>query len=249
MKNLSFYIVFHDKLYKENTNSFTPESLKRFVKWVAVNEKIPKTIPDWIPEECILKEWEMKIHSPLYQMLNFYQNSAFLHLFWNKEYKNSKYIGFGQYDMSIDAKGFEELDKVLTKTDDTICGSFIFHFSYLFDPFDREFWKNNFLNPYNTHFNTEHTLEKLETMPLFLLHTFIMPSWFFSHIMDFVELNLPQILRGLKWETRHLAGTLERVFALCISCGVLEGKLKNVLGLTNIKNVDNQRLQDSFRGL
>jgi hypothetical protein len=86
-------------------------------------------------------------------------------------------------------------------------------------------------------------------MPLFLLHTFIVPSWFFAHIMEFVEWNLPQILRGLKWDTRHLAGTLERVFALCISCGILEGKLQNVLGLNNIKNMDNQRLPDSFRGL
>jgi len=249
MKTLSFYIVFHDKLYKENTNSFSKESLIKFVKWVAVNEKIPKTIPEWIPEECLIKEWEMIIHSPLYQMLNFYQNSAFIHLFLNKEYKNSKYVGFGQYDMKIDAKGFEELEPILAKTEHTICGSFVYPFSVLFDPFDREFWQTNFINTYNTYFDTQHAYTTLEPMPLFLLHTFILPSWFFAHIMEFVEWNLPQILRGLKWDTRHLAGTLERVFALCISCGILEGKLQNVLGLNNIKNMDNQRLPDSFRGL
>jgi len=249
MKTLTFYIVFHDTVYKENTESFSKDSLKKFIKWVAVNEKIPKTIPDWIPTECLIKEWQMKHHSPLYQMLNFYQNSTFLHLFWNKEYKNSKYVGFGQYDMSIDAKGFEELESILSKTEHTLCGAFVFPFAVLFDPFDRQFWQENFITPYNKFYNTQHTYDTLEKMPLFLLHTFIMPSWFFAHMMEFVEHNIPQILRGLKWETRHLAGTLERVFALFISCGILEGKLQNILGLNNIKNMENQRLQDSFRGI
>ena len=249
MKTLSFYIVFHKDIYQENTSSFSEELSKKYLKWVAVNEKIPKTYPAWIPKECIIKEWEMKQYSPLYQMLNFYQNSSFLHLFWNKEYKNSKYVGFGQYDMSIDAKSFEELESILSKTEHTACGAFIYPFDALFNAFDQEFWQTNFITPYNKFYNTQHTYHKLEQIPIFLLHTFILPSWFFTHMMEFVEHNIPQILKGLNWETRHLAGTLERVFALCISCGIIEGKLQNVIQLNGIKNIENQRLEDSFRGI
>ena len=151
--------------------------------------------------------------------------------------------------MSIDHTEFDQLQDTLINSENTFCGSFIYPFGVLFDPFGREFWQENFISPYNTYYGTNHTYEKLEPIPLFLLHTFIMPSWFFKHIMEFVESNLPQLLRGLHWETRHLAGTLERVFALCISCGIIEGKLKNIMALKGIKNIGEQRLQDSFRGI
>ena len=73
MKTLNLYIIFHKEVYESNTSSFTQESMKRILRWVAVNEAIPKDIPPWMPEESLIKEWEMPIHSPLYQMLNFYQ--------------------------------------------------------------------------------------------------------------------------------------------------------------------------------
>ena len=249
MKTLSFYVIFHKELYENNTSSFTEESKKQYIKWVAVNEKITKSYPNWIPKECLIKEWEMKNHSPLYQMLNFYQNSTFLHLFWNKDYEKSKYIGFGQYDMSIDSSEFEQIQSVLTNSENTVYGSFIYPFGVLFDPFSRSFWQDNFITPYNLYFGTQHTFQKLEPVPLFLLHTFIMPSWFFKHIMPFIEENIPQIMRGLAWDTRHLAGTLERVFALCICCGIVERKLQNILALKGIKNIEHQRTSDSFRGI
>jgi len=93
-----------------------------------------------------------------------------------------------------------------------------------------------------------HTLESLSKVPLALLHTFIMPTWFFLHIMPFVENLTPEILRVLNWETRHLAGTLERVFALCISCGIIEGKL-NLFHLSGFQHIENQHSEDKLRGI
>jgi len=249
MKPLSFYIIFHKDIYQENTSSFSEESTKKFLKWVAVNEKIPKQYPLWIPTDCLIKEWEMEFHSPLYQMLNFYQNSTLLHLFWNKEYEKSKYIGFGQYDMSFDAAEFEKLDHTLKTTEDTVYGAFIYAFTAILPSYPYELLQYMFLTPYNEFYGTAHTFDKLKEMPLFLLHTFIIPSWFFKHMMPFIEKNIPHILRIFQWDTRHLAGTLERIFALCIACGMLEGKLRNILPLLGVKEKHEHRTEDSFRGI
>jgi hypothetical protein len=68
-------------------------------------------------------------------------------------------------------------------------------------------------------------------------------------MMPFVEHLLPRILETLQWDTRHLAGTLERVFALCISCAITEGKFRHILKLEGIEHVDNQHSEDILRGI
>jgi hypothetical protein len=250
MKPVTFFIVFHDNVFRENTSDFTEGELREFFKWVAVNEKVPKDFPTWIP--ILLKEWTMKKHSPLFQMLNFYQNSVFYHLAWNKEHIDSKYIGFGQYDMKIDAQEFRQVYNVISLVEDKadkVFAPFLYDFDALYSsPISQNGWVSSFLYPYNEFFGTNHTLESVSKLPLALLHTFIMPTWFFLHIMPFVENLTPIILRELNWETRHLAGTLERVFALCISCGILEGKLK-LISLTGFQHIEDQHSEDLLRGL
>jgi len=68
--------------------------------------------------------------------------------------------------------------------------------------------------------------------------------------MPFIEKIIPIILRKINWDTRHLAGTLERVFALCLSCGILEGKLKTLIQMHGIKtDIPGQREEDVLRGI
>jgi len=251
MKPLTFFIVFHDNVFRENTSDFTEGELREYFKWVAVNEKVPKEFPTWIP--ILLKEWTMKKHSPLFQMLNFYQNSVFYHLAWNKEHIESKYIGFGQYDMKMEADEMRQVYQVISSAEDTadkVFAPFLYGFDALYSsPISQNGWIFSFLHPYNEFFGMNHTLESVSKVPLALLHTFIMPTWFFLHIMPFVENLTPEILRALNWETRHLAGTLERVFALCISCGILEGKLKGFIPLTGFQHIENQHSEDLLRGI
>lgn len=244
MKPLNFFIIFHDKLFKDNV------PLLPCFTWVAVNEKIPKQIPDWLHKDSLIKEYEMKIHSPLYQMLNFYQNSVFFHLYWNKNLINSKYIGFGQYDMSFNK---EEMEKLLYTIKDDTADKFISAFLYPFDVlcFKEELpqWEEMFMAPYNSFYSMNHTLDSLKGIPLALLHTFIIPTWFFLHMMPFVESLLPRILKFTNWETRHLAGTLERIFALCISCGIVEGKFRHLIQLNGVTHNDSQHSADPLRGI
>jgi hypothetical protein len=249
MKPLNFFIIYHDRVFKENTSGFTEKELESFT-WVAVNEKIPKEFPDWIPKNSLLKEYEMKIHNPLYQMTNFYQNSVFFHLYWNKELLQSKYIGFGQYDMSFNADEMRAIVKAIENdTADKIIPVFMYPFDGLCNREQMPLWEELFVKPYNSYYGTSHELKSVEGLPLCLLHTFIMPTWFFLHMMPFVESLIPRILKIMNWDTRHLGGTLERVFALCISFGIVEGKFRHLVPLKGVSHIDSQHSPDALRGI
>jgi len=251
MKPLSVYIVFHKRIIPDNTITFHTDHVKRSLIWVAVNESISKDYKN-IPEECLIKEWEMHVHSPTYQMLNFYQNSSFLHIFWNKLHEKTKYIGFAQYDMSIDANELLKCEQSMENDSaDTIYVAFTYGAKILLNaPYSAEFWEETFLAPYNNYYGVSHTMDRIQSIPLFLLHTFIIPSWFFSHMMPFIEKVIPVVLRKLNWNTRHLAGTLERIFALCISSAIIEGKIRRIVQLHGIKtDIPGQRDSDEFRGI
>jgi len=183
-------------------------------------------------------------------MLNFYQNSTFFHLYWNKELINSKYIGFGQYDMTFNKEGFEKvLSDIKDDTADKIIYAFLYPFEALCPKEVLPIWEEIFMKPYNSFYSMNHTLDSLKGIPLALLHTFIMPTWFFLHMMPFVESLLPRVLKFINWETRNLAGTLERVFALCISCGIVEGKFRHLIQLNGVTHNDSQHSADPLRGI
>jgi hypothetical protein len=249
MKPLNFFIIFHDKLFQENTSGFSQIELEAF-KWVAVNEKIPKEFPEWIPKNSLLKEYEMKVYSPLYQMTNFYQNSVFFHLYWNKEFLDSKYIGFGQYDMTFNTEEFRKITEILENdTADKLIPVFLYSFSTLCHIEEVGVWEEMFLVPYNSFYKMHHSFKDIENIPLALMHTFIIPTWFFLHMMPFVESILPRIIGTLNWDTRHLAGTLERVFALCISCAIHEGKFRQIIQLKGVSHNESQHSADALRGI
>lgn len=250
MRDLTFYIIYHDRVYAQNTAGFAESELEKYFTWVAVNEKIPKPSVSWIPDSCHLKEWEMMHYSPFYQMLHAYQNSVFFHLYMNQHLLTSKYVGFGQYDMQINSDDFRSVAASLENDHgEKIVGAFLYPFEALYSsPLDKQGW-SLVVEYYNVFSGTNHKLDDMMRLPLFLMHTFIMPRWFFLHMMRCVDKILPKILMLLNWETRHLAGTLERVFALCISAGILEGKFKTVMHLKGVSHLDQQRSSDVLRGL
>jgi hypothetical protein len=249
MAPLTFYIVYHKILHKENTKDF-PDSLKNSaLMWVAVNEEIEKEYPSWINNR-LLKEWEMPHHSPLYQMLHWQQNSFFHHLFWNRETISTKYVGFGQYDQMLIAEEFKTLISALQNDKgDKLIGCFPCEFNTICDYFSEKDWVENFLVPYNNFYKMNHSLVEFKDKPMMLLHTFIIPTWFFNHMMPFIEHITPIIVKKLKWEIRHFAGTLERVYALCLAAGMIEGKFRSVHGFSGVKQRDDQRTPDPIRGV
>ena len=254
MKPLTFYIVFHKNLFESNTAGFTAEERAEMLCWVGVNEKVLKVVPEGfllgVERSPIIYEYEMRNYSPLYQMSNFYQNSVFFHLYENQHLLTSKYVGFGQYDMSFDAEAFRKMyGDISGDNADKLFPAFLYEFKCLYNYMNAKEWQEFFIKPYNEFHGTQHTLESLARLPLFLMHTFVMPTWYFLHMMRFVKHLLPMTLRSLNWDTRHLAGTLERVFALCMSAAIIEGKFKNVIPLTGCNHMEGQRTADALRGI
>ena len=244
------YIIYHTSVYRENTAGFSPDELQKYFVWVAVNEKLFKPVADWIPESAHIQEYKLPVFSPLLQMTHFYQNSVFFHLYWNKSMIKTKYVGFGQYDMSFSAPVFRAVDADLCNDTANKClGAYPYNYQTILDILTPAQWTEYFVLPYNKYYNMNHTLSDIEKVPIFLMHTFIVPTWFFIHMMGFVESVYPSILKALQWDTRHLAGTLERVLGLCIAFGIHEGKFSQVIQLEGIQHIDAQHAGDVLRGI
>jgi hypothetical protein len=111
------------------------------------------------------------------------------------------------------------------------------------------YFTETFIKPYEQYTHITHSLESLAKWPLFLMHSFIVPSWFFKQMMEFMEWNLPTILKSLDWNLQHLAGTLERLFALCISAGIEEGRFRKVLHIRKTDHNGAQHSGDPFRNI
>ena len=236
---LKFFIVYHDKVYQENTAGFTPKEIQDNFVWYAANEKLPKQLPTWGP---VLKEWEMSYHDPLLQMNQYFQNSAFFHLYKNQHLIESKYIGFGQYDMKIEPTSFRTM---VTHLDATFLSTFVGCFLYSFDNLGNCVdWHGTFMEPYNKFHGTNYKLADISQNPLVLLHTFIMPTIHFVDMMRFAEHVLPIVIKNLGWDMKHFAGTMERVFALWILFAMARGKFKKIIKLDGITHVDSQCTTD-----
>lgn len=243
-KKMTFYIVFHRDVLPENTQEYTLEEIRQRFLWVSVNDDIAKSIPEELP--C-LEERSFPKYVPALQASKFYQNSVFFHLYWNPSYLTSEYMGFGQYDMEFKKEEFEQTLALLDKPNRVI--SFIsMPFRDCPHVYGFDTWLEMFLRPYNMYHRKKHTFKDLDAYPLCLYHTFIIPRWLFVEMMEFVDWNMTNLRMCLNNDPRHLAGTLERIFAFYMSCAMHEGRLEFHEG-KGIIHRDEQRLADPFRGM
>ena len=246
---LSIYIIYHKSTFIRNTSEFSETDLKKYFKWVAVNEKIPKLGDTWIPKCCLLKEWEFPKFFGGLQENSFYQNSVFFHLYWNHSYINTKYIGFAQYDMSISANGIKEVLEIINSGEENIVfGAFASdEHDIVLDYFDLDEWNTHFMNQYNLYYSKNHAFNDVKNVPLLLMHTFIIPTNFFIRMMKFIERLHINIIKALDTDMRNFAGIMERIFALCISFGIIEGELNNMYAWNNVLHNSSQHTGDSIR--
>jgi len=246
-----FFIIFHKNLYKENTDSFQPSDLEQFLRWVSVNESIPKEIPNWLPPNLLITESALQNYTPLYQMNHFYQNSFLLHLSKNRHLVTTPYIGFGQYDMKLSIDSFKDVQKLIEQEGSlkqTLFTAFPYPFIQLYGILSESIWRE-ILTLYNIKYSTSHSYDTLQKLPLALMHTFIIPSNIFFESMDFFEATIPFIIKHLEWNTRHMAGTLERLIAFIFCIKVLEQKIQKIVQLHNISHTISQRDDDALRNL
>jgi hypothetical protein len=231
---LTFYVIFHQKIFPENIPN------NKCFKYLGVNELIKKEIDTDKLKHELIYEYNMPGYNPIYQMIKFCENSVLL----NISSPPTPFVGFGQYDMSINSDKFN-LIKTYLDGNNKMIGFFPHPVNTICDILNTSQW-NDVLTVYNNNNNTHHQIETLKDYPFFLLNTYIIPSWFFVKLQKNLKSLLPIILKFLNYNMRHVAGTLERVNSLIIACALKEGVLKCAVS-DSITDVDHQKIVDPFK--
>lgn len=243
MAGLLLYVVCHRTTYPSNHSDFTAaEAEAAGLRWYVVNEPLqPKRI--LCPPGCRVDEWTLPAHDPFMQLNHFYNNSALWHVFRNPGLRTREFVGFAQYDMTIPKRSlqtFLEASHGPRRVGVTCPMPFecLFH-----NPLPAQFW-----DALVQEVQPGTTLCDLSGASLPLMHGFVLPAPAFVEMMSFADARLHGVVRALAHDTRHLAGTLERVFALWIVAKARAGVLGPVMVLPGFEHdQETQRLPDEFR--
>ena len=242
-------IVGHQKFYPQTVEGISEDDLKKYVKFVCVNEDLPKDIPAEYPKECIMNEWDIPEYESFYQKNNFYQNSVFFNLMNVIDTLGLDHIGFAQYDMVFTPEIFDQI-KEKCKDPKAVVGFYPYPIESLFEILQPGAWQF-LIQKYSNFFDVAvDDVDKLDTMNFALFHTFVIPVENYKRMMCFSKDILKNVTSLLGNDTRHMAGTLERVFALFLNLEIITGNMKEFEWIENLIHDDvNLRLADAFRGL
>ena len=242
-------IVGHQKFYAKTVEGISEDDLKKYVKFVCVNEDLPKDIPAEYPKECIINEWDIPEYESFYQKNNFYQNSVFFNLMNVIDTLGLDQIGFAQYDMVFTPEIFDQI-KEKCQDPKAAVGFYPYPVEPLFEILQPGVWQF-IIQKYSNFFDISvDDVDKLDTMKLALFHTFVIPVENYKRMMCFSKDILKNVTAFLGNNTRHMAGTLERVFALFLNLEILTGNMKEFEWIDGLVHDDVKlRLADAFRGL
>jgi hypothetical protein len=232
--SLSFYIIFHSKLYPQNTPDYPC-----FI-YLAVNELIKKDIDTKLLKHPIINEYDLPAYNPIFQMLHFNENSVIL----NFPSPPTPFVGFCQYDMVIDPLKFQIVLNNISNINGAI-GFYPYPIVALIDILNESQW-NEILELYNSIHKTSHSMYSLKEYPFFFMNTYILPSWFYTRLQQNLKKLLPLVFKILEYKMKHLGGTLERLNALLIVCGIAE-KIINFSISDAISDNRSQTIPDEFR--
>ena len=224
------------------------EEIGRLFIWYSVARS---TIQSEAKVPVLLRERFLPVYDAgRMQEEHWYQNSMLFHLWKNPSVIGaSEYVGFGQYDFGLSKEGFDLCTDILKDSKSDVCiGMLPYSLDTLWQVASREAWDTMFTSRYNDRQEQNHSLIfGLWHQPL-LCHAFIIPSWFFMEMMEFMDLVLPE-LKELAGGERHLAGTIERALAIYLNFAFAEGRLRRCVVRHAIRHNDHQRLADPFRGI
>jgi len=225
---LSYLILFHKSL-PYNTQVFTEEEQKSFL-YCAINDSIPKQVPNWALKQLLI-EWEASAYyNPLYQMNRMSYCSIFFHLARQPELIQTPYIGFGQYDQHIDPTTYREAVSLLNKTPNALCGAFPLTGKKICEFITLQGWDNLLIQPLNKLYpQSPITFDELVRQPVFGMNTFILPKSIFIDMMRFVETYIfKNLLIMIKYDTSNISTCLSYVFGLYLAYCIHHGKFSDV---------------------
>ena len=224
--DINIFNIWHNKLFDKCYAKLDEYSLKKITMF-DVNQKYSK---EYNKEKKynIISEYKLEHYNSLYQDTNYCQTSCLYHVFKNKLYTKTNYIGFIQYDMELASDFIYDIEqKINSYENDTYFYSLTstgkLEVTYLYKPYD-----NSILENYNNYFNTSHTYDFIKAHKksnnFICLHTFVIPTktfikmmtWFCS-ITDWLHKNY---INGLYPES--MSEVSEGIFGLFLLLQMIE---------------------------
>lgn len=209
MKTLKINIIFHRTLTDMCYRNLSNCDLSK-INFIAVNPSIPKTFDS---KYSVLNEWELPFYEKSLQENNFRENTVLYHLYKNNFLKTD-YVGFLQYDMTLNPNFFNCVEEQLHKTPECILSVMLENCNQslvLTSPnYPREF----VLNSYNAFFNKNKTMGDMNEAQYPLLNSYIIPLEMYNRLGAWLESIMLDIY---KIAPEHIAGYLERVTAIFLA--------------------------------
>jgi len=218
---LSLFVTFHKELYSEFYNGLDQHMDK--VTFVAVNPTRNKDIPERLKHR-VIKEWELDNYDPSLQDRGYNESSTFYHVYRNALHSYADYIGFFQYDMTID-------DTLINKviSDPGAPKTVYFQSMWLQDLSNHDFFNGAyFLKSYNEFFGTNHDINVIRgdrqyvMCASFIVHRQVymrIAPWICSLIQDPNLLTYCEIHFAMRKQTGQspwIGNVLERAYALAL---------------------------------
>jgi hypothetical protein len=209
------YCIFHKKKYARFNN-------KNFV-FFGVNEVYKK---EYDTEDNVIFEYELEKYNPFLQKRGYMETSAYLHVYWNKLYKDKEMIGFSQYDM-IPNRNYDNLDKNIIYILNANC-SIVNNAQWNTTMFPNLRNLDFLIKSYNNFYNKKYSISELENMPLSLWQTNIYPIKMYEKLCQWLEVLVEEIYpwsNQLPYEEHFgsIGGYTERALSIFNAFEIYEG--------------------------
>jgi hypothetical protein len=239
-------IIFHERLYADHYKTLPREDMRRHIQFIGVNELYEKTIPPEIPRECVVYEKDFPGYDPLLQMCRYYESSVMFNLHRTPSLLDgTSFVGFGQYDMTFPAAAMEQIKAIPPEdNDDVLVYQSQSDPRLLFNnPLTVEEWRAVVAH-FNEHHGSQFGLEDVLTKPFLLFHSYGMSVKQFHIMMKWIVAVQPLMLRFLRFDKRHVCGTIERFYGIYCTLHQLMGTFKRIVVLQGMDHLNDKKFQD-----
>ena len=233
--SLKVFIVFHKAFFPENY--LIHEEHKNYLTFYAVKDEQETTMD-------VIYEKYLPIYEPVWQQLCYNEGSALYHVYKNNIHRQSNFVGFFQYDMTVHNDCFDIVESSLKKNHRTIFYYEFFPWAFLGGQTtittDYSCLESGLKN-YNKFFNTDFTEEQLVFFKMPICNTFVIHSSIFEKMMDWMSQyfirNIQSSMQaqdGIVFNPGHMIEALTSMF-LCLE--VVQGAEYKKLSISHDQNL------------
>lgn len=242
------YIVFHKFLVEELYKELTDEQINRYIRFVAVNQKIQKEIPARLAP-YVIYERRMPWYNPFLQYNHFCESSVFFHVWRNGLHQAKPYVGFLHYDMEIKREAIETLERectaALARGEPVLFPqSCLTARPHVDQVLQLRTW-DALLGIYRALSGSSKSLWDVLDEEIPLYHSFVLGRDQFHRLMVHAERTIPHLFDLLDQNPRHLPYMLERMHGLFLGLEKADGRVTRWIPLPGVLHHDH--FKDAWR--